>query len=445
MLFIVQIAIGLVILGILVLIHELGHFLMAKAWGIRVIAFSIGFGKPIVKKTINGTEYRIGSIPFGGYVSMPGEHPEDDTAPNPGDFNSKSTGQRALVALAGPAANYLFAMVLLWIMFLSGVEKPTYLDRTVIGAVADSSAAKQAGLCPGDSIISINGRKTETWESIQGALSSRSSEVNVVFVRDGRIDTSHFAMPTIQGRGIPRQPFAGLYSPLPAIIGSVNVGSPAEKAGLKSLDTVVSINGQRVHSWFQLSEIIVHFNPSAGPLSFVVRRHNSSAAIAILPEYKKDLHRYLIGAAVMSPPVKKVRYSATKAIAQTVSKSWEYTIMIFDVVAKLVSKQVSMQQLAGPVGIVQMSGVVAMGGLAAILDFMALIGINLAVINLLPLVITDGGLLLFLFIEFLRRKPLAVKYQAIVNRIAIAFFITLFIYVTFNDIARIPELFRLMK
>jgi regulator of sigma E protease len=447
MLFIVQIAIGLVILGILVLIHELGHFLMAKAWGIRVIAFSIGFGKPIVKKTINGTEYRIGSIPFGGYVSMPGEHPEDDAPPKPGDFNSKSIGQRALVALAGPAANFLFAMILLWIMFLSGVEKPIYLDRTVIGAVADSSAAKQAGLCPGDSIISINGKKTENWESIQGALSSRSSEVNVVFVRDGRTATSHFAMPTIQGRGIPRQPFAGLYSPLPAIIGSVNTGSPAEKAGLKALDTVVSINGQSIHSWFQLSESITHFNPSAGPMSFVVRRIDSPAptAIAIIPEYKKDLHRYLIGAAVMSPPVKKVRYSASEAVSQTVSKSWEYTIMIFDVVAKLVSKQVSMQQLAGPVGIVQMSGVVAMGGLAAILDFMALIGINLAVINLLPLVITDGGLLLFLFIEFLRRKPLAVKYQAIVNRIAIAFFITLFIYVTFNDVARIPELFRLMK
>ena len=445
MMLFLQIVIGLVILGILVIIHELGHFFMAKAWHVRVLAFSIGFGKPLFKKTIGETEYRISSIPFGGYVHMAGEHPEDEKTIGPGDFTSKPTWQRALVALAGPAANFLFAMFFLWVMFIIGVEKPTYLGRPVVGAVADSSVAKQAGLCPGDSIISINGRGIGSWEDVQAALSAQAGRTKVVFARGPREDSVEFLTPKVRGRGFPRQPAAGLFSPLPAIIGSLNPHSPAEKAGLRPHDTVVSINERRIFSWFQLSETIVHYDSSAGPLRFLIRRADSTVEVGIVPEYKKDARRFLIGAAVMAPSTKKTRYSAIGAFPMMLRKSWEYTVMIYDVIGKLVSKQVSPQQLAGPVGIVQMSGVVAMGGLAAILDFMALIGINLAVLNLLPLVITDGGLLLFLLIEAVRRRPLSLQHQMAINRIAFAFFITLFLYVTYNDIARVPELLRLGK
>jgi regulator of sigma E protease len=252
-------------------------------------------------------------------------------------------------------------------------------------------------------------------------------------------------MPVVRGRGIPRQPAAGLFASLPAVIGSLNVNSPAERAGFKAHDVVVSIDEKPIVSWFQLSDIIVHYNSSSGPLRFVVRRGDSLIHAAARPEYNKDARRYMIGAAAAAPRTEKTRYSPTGAVSLTVRKSWEYTVMIFDVIAKLVSKQVSPQQLAGPVGIVQMSGVMAMGGPSAILDFMALIGINLAVLNVLPLVITDGGLLLFLLIETVRRKPLSIRRQLLINRIAIAFFISLFLYVTINDIARVPELLRLGK
>jgi regulator of sigma E protease len=440
-----QIGIGLAILGILVFIHELGHFLMAKACNIRVLAFSIGFGKPIINKKFHETEYRIGTIPFGGYVSMAGEHPEEGSTVSPGDFNSKPVWQRALVAIAGPASNFLFSIIFLWTMFMIGVDKPTYLDRPVVGAVADSSFAKDAGVLPGDSIISVNGRPTHTWEDVQTAISSGSTSLQMILSRNNRIDSINFAVAKITGRGLPRHPAAGLYAPLPAIIGSLSPGSPAQKAGLKAHDTVISINDEPIHSWFQLSARIAQYSGNNVPLDFKVHRVDSTLSIRIIPEFKKDLNRFLIGAAVMSPPVKSIRYSFSESMFKTLNKSWEYTIMIFDVVAKLISKQVSPQQLAGPIGIVQMSGVVAMGGIAAILDFMALIGINLAVINLLPLVITDGGLLLLLVVESVRRKPLAARYQMIINRIAIAFFITLFIYVTFNDLLRIPELLRLAK
>jgi regulator of sigma E protease len=269
--------------------------------------------------------------------------------------------------------------------------------------------------------------------------------MKIVFERGATIDSVELTLPVIHGRGIPKQPAAGLFPPLPAVIGSLNIHSPAEKAGFKNHDMVVSISDKPILSWFQLSDIIVHYNPSAGALRFAVRRGDSLVSIAVVPEFNKEAKRYLIGAAVATPRTEKTRFSPIGAIAQTLHKSWEYTIMIFDVIGKLVSKQVSPQQLAGPVGIVQMSGVMAMGGLSAILDFMALIGINLAVLNLMPLVITDGGLLLFLLIEAVRRKPLSLHYQMIINRIAIAFFISLFIYVTINDIVRIPELLRLAK
>jgi RIP metalloprotease RseP len=463
----VQIIIGLVILGILVVIHEMGHFLMAKACHIRVLAFSIGFGKPLFKKTIGETEYRLSSIPFGGYVHMAGEHPEDTNAVlsgsdngnvpmendrtdvaitfQPGDFNSKPTWQRALVALAGPVANFFFALVFLVVMFLVGVDKPVFLKRPIIGAVSDSSVAKQAGFCPGDSIISINNHPIDSWEDVQTVLGSQSAVYKIILSRTSMKDSINLIMPRIHGRDFPKQPAGGLLPPYPAVVGSINANSPAQKAGLHVNDVIVSINDRRIYSWPQLSAIIIHYDSLSGPFRFVVRRSDSLVNATIAPEYKRDAKRYLIGIAPQTPPTTRVRYPLKEALTRTFRKSWEYTTMIFDVIGKLVSKQVSAQQLAGPVGIVQMSGLVAMGGLSPILDFMALIGINLAVLNILPLVITDGGLLLFLLIETVRRKPLSIKHQMLINRIAITFFIFLFLFVTYNDIKRIPELLKLVK
>ena len=441
----IQIIIGLVILGILVVIHELGHFLMAKAWHIRVLAFSIGFGKPLFKKNIGETEYRISSIPFGGYVHMAGEQPEEGKTVEPGDFNSKPTWQRALVALAGPLANFIFALVFLIVMFLVGVDKPVFLKRPIIGAVSDSSVAKQAGFLPGDSIIAINNHPIESWEDVQTILGSRSAIYKVVLIRTSRKDSINLFMPRIYGRDIPKQPAGGLLPPYPAVVGSVTAGSPAHKAGLRINDVIVSINDGKIYSWPQLSAIILHYDSLAGPFKFVVRRADSLVNTTIAPEYKRDAKRYLIGIAPQNPRTIRVSYPLNEAVLKTFHKSWEYTTMIFDVIGKLISKQVPPQQLAGPVGIVQMSGLVAMGGLSPILDFMALIGINLAVLNVLPLVITDGGLLFFLLIETIRRKPLSVKHQMLINRIAIGFFIFLFLFVTYNDILRIPELFKLAK
>lgn len=442
MLILLQVVVGFVILGILVLVHEIGHFSAAKAFAIRVLAFSIGFGKPLWKKTIAGTEYRLSAIPFGGYVNMAGEHPEEKPEVEPGDFTTKPIWQRAVVAIAGPAANFVFALVCLYVVFILGVNTPVYLMRPVVGAVSDSSSGQKAGICAGDSIISIGGRTVSTWEDVERLFSTQEQRYDIVVNREGAVKTIPLILAHAKSRRLPKEPTGGLLPTMPSVVGSVTGGSPAEKAGIKPADTVVAIQGIAVHSWFELSNAIVHYDSASGHLTFTIKRAGTNVDLMVTPQYNRDAKRYQIGITVGQPLTRKVSFGPVAAIHKTMNKSWAYTTMIFDVLAKLVSKQVSPKQLAGPVGIVQMSGFIALGGIVPVLDFMALIGINLAVLNLLPLIITDGGMLLFLLLEAIRRKPLSISHQLLINRIAISFFIFLFLYVTFNDIARIPDLIK---
>jgi regulator of sigma E protease len=188
----------------------------------------------------------------------------------------------------------------------------------------------------------------------------------------------------------------------------------------------------------------MHYDSAKGPMLFTVQRAGSQVSITAVPRYNKADKRYLMGIMAAQPAKVQVRYGPVKSVNKMLDKTWEYTTMIYDVLAKLFSRQVSPKQLAGPIGIVQMTGLVALGGPVEVMNLMALIGINLGVLNLLPLIITDGGLLLFLLLEAIRRKPLSVKYQLLINRVAITFFILLFAYVTYNDMARLPDLFKLM-
>ncbi len=443
MIILLQVVLGLIILGILVLVHELGHFCAAKAFHIRVLAFSIGFGKPLFKKTIGETEYRISAVPFGGYVHMSGEHPEEKPDVEPGDFTAKPIWQRAVVAIAGPLANFVFAMICLYAVFILGVNTPQYLSRPVIGGVADSSIAAQAGFLPGDSIVSLNSTKVSSWEAVEHLLAFQQPVYEFSIIRDGAAKTLRLVFGKTKSSRLPKEPTGGLQPSLPAIIGAVNPGSPAEKAGLQNNDTVVSINAVLVHSWYQLSTIISRYDSTKGPLSFIVKRGSIEVSASVVPKFGADAKRFLVGIAMGQPQMRKVQYGPLESVVKMMDKTGEYTVMIFDVLSKLLSHEVSPKQLAGPVGIVQMSGVVALSGLVPILDFMALIGINLGVLNLMPLIITDGGLLLFLLIEFVRKKPLPVKYQSLINKIAILFFVSLFFYVTLNDIGRIPDLIRM--
>ncbi|MBD3345764.1 MAG: RIP metalloprotease RseP [Chitinivibrionales bacterium] len=439
------IVLGLIILGILVFVHELGHFLMAKWCGIRVLAFSLGFGKAFFKKKVGETEYRISMIPFGGYVHMAGEHPEDDGEGDPAEFNAKPIWQRAAVAFSGPFANVLFSFFLVWLVFIVGVEHPVYLDKPDVGWVSDGSPAAETGIQSGDKIISMDGNTIKSWNNIDDMFARQENDYALTLKRNDSTLTRTLRMPPVKGSDIPEYPSGGLLPAAPAKIGQVSPGSPADKAGFKSGDRVVKINGETIHSWYHLSELISKYDSENGPMEFVVQRNDSLKALTVIPEFDKQEERYLVGIGMGNIETRTIRYSALSAVPKALEKCWEYATMIYTMVRKLVLREVSVRQLAGPVGIVQMSGAIALAGLIPIMNFMALIGINLAILNLLPLIITDGGLLLFLAIEGIRGKPLSLKSQLLINRIALAAFIVLFMLVTLNDISRIPDLFRMFN
>jgi len=436
-----MVIIGIIVLGVLVFIHELGHFLVAKWCGIKVLAFSLGFGTPIFKKNVGDTEYRISAIPFGGYVKMAGENPEDERENAPDEFQSKPVWQRALVAFAGPAANFIFALLMLWVVFMWGVDRPLYYERPILGAVSDSSAAQKAGLQAGDSLITINGKQIETWDDIENIFVQQEQQYSITYSRNSDIYNTTIK-PGKKGSGIPKDPTEGLLPPLPAIVADVNPESPASEAGVQSGDSIVTINGKKIFSWFQLLSMVENWKPGKA-LEVVVERDGSFETMSIEPQYNEEAKRRLIGIRVSEGKSRTIRYSPVIAVNKAVEKSWEYTTMIFDVIGKLISREVSANQLSGPIGIIPASGFMLFQGLSPLLNFMALIGINLAVLNLMPLVITDGGLLFFLLLEAIRRKPLSVKSQLFINKIAVAFFLLLFLFVTFNDFKRLPEYFRI--
>jgi regulator of sigma E protease len=437
-------AVGLAVLGILVLVHEVGHFTAAKRFGIRVLAFSIGFGKPLYSRTMGGTDYRIGVIPFGGFVAMSGEHPEDKPEVEPGDFTTKPIWQRAVVAIAGPAANYLFAMLCLYAAFAVGVNEPLYLKRPVVGTVTDSSAAWKAGLAAGDSIVALNGKPVRTWEDIERALALREARYDIVFVRDGASRAASFSIPQWQGRGLPKDPTGGLFPVYTPVIGYVKDGTPAATAGFKAGDTVAEIDGSKIVSWGQLTQRVMHFDSARGPMQFVVKRGVGTVTLSAVPAFRPDAGTRQIGVVRGNSASAKVRYGPVAAARKMLTATWENTTLVFQILGMLSTQKVSAKELTGPVGIVQWIGIVAMAGPVEIVKLMALIGINLAVLNLLPLVITDGGLLLFLLLEAIRRKPLSVRAQSIINQTALAFFVLLFVYVTYNDLGRLPDLLKVM-
>jgi regulator of sigma E protease len=440
-----MVVIGVVVLGILVFIHELGHFIAAKMCGIRVLTFSLGFGTPLVKKEYKGTVYQISAIPFGGFVKMAGEHPDDtnDKKPEPDEFPAKPVWQRAFVAVAGPAANLIAAIAMLWVMYMYGVEQPKYLEHPIIGAISEKSSAETAGLQAGDSIIQIDNRKIGGWDDITNAFMQQSRQYAIKYIRNGSELTATITMEKSE-KLIPDEPLGGLLPPLPAIIARVNPNSPAEKSGLMKGDTIRSINNQDIYSWYQVLTSLKQYKENT-TLSIVVARTTGLDTITAVPKYNQDEKRYIIGMMVDEGEKRIVQYPPGAAFSKGIKKSWDFTTDIFGVLGKLISQEVSVKQLSGPVGIIPASGFVALQGISNILFFMAVIGINLAILNLLPLVITDGGMLLFLLIEAVRRKPLSIKTQMTFNKIAIVFFLTLFLYVTFNDVRRLPEYFQIFN
>jgi len=428
-----QIPVGLLGLSFMVFIHELGHFSIAKWAGVKVHTFSIGFGKKLIRFKRGDTEYCLSAIPFGGYVAMAGENPDDGGYGNTDEFRQKSIPVRAAIAVGGPLANIIFAIGTLFVLYQLGVEEPKY--SMVVGEVDPDGAGAKAGFQSGDEILTLAGDEVKSWETFWQDVALQGGKALPVHIRrDGR-DLDLTLVPEMDPRfGISQ---VGLVGEMKVVVSKVMPGKPAALAGLLAGDTLLRIDSTRIPSASALVEMV---NGSKGrPIDVTVRRPGGEQTLTLSPIRDESGERFIMG---VYPghvvPTEVVSYGPVAALQKSVAKNWEFGTMVFKTFGSILTGRIQLKALSGPVGIIQMIAGSLRQGLQKFLEFIALLNTNLGVLNLLPLAITDGGLLLFLLIEAIRRKPLSLRVQGNINRVGLAFFLSLFLFVTFQDILRIP-------
>lgn len=427
-------------LGLVVLVHEWGHFLAAKLLGIRVDIFSIGFGKRLFGLKRGATDYRLSALPLGGYVKMAGDNPSEERAGDPDEFLAKPRWQRALVALAGPVMNLVLAVLLLAALFTYRYERPAfYEEAAVIGRVVADSPAATAGLQAGDRILALDGLKEPRWRDVmvQTAISA-GQPMRVTLERGGEIRTAELTPLAEEGE---RVGFVGWapYDPHPRVIQSVMAGTPAERAGLQAGDVLLALNGER------LNALPGEFNPVSDrlqkfegvPVELTIERGGAEQTVTVQPAYDAQENRWLLGVQ-LGPRMIRAKLSPLEALEKSVMQNWETSGWILTLVGRLVTGRASMKSLRGPVGIVQYSGEAArVGGLLAVVSLMVLISLSLGLLNLLPIPILDGGHLFLLGVEGSLRRDLSVAFKERMIQASFVFLMLIFAIVMYNDIARL--------
>ncbi|KGA60841.1 sigma E protease regulator RseP [Yersinia pseudotuberculosis] len=440
----------IVALGILITVHEFGHFWVARRCGVRVERFSIGFGKALWRRTDRqGTEYVIALIPLGGYVKMLDERVEA-VAPElrHQSFNNKTVLQRAAIVSAGPIANFLFAIVAYWLVFIIGVPSV----RPVIGDISPQSIAAQANISSGMELKSVDGIETPDWDSVRLALISRIGDKQMQVgvapfgsdnVVEKTLDLRQWQFepdkqdPVVALGIIPRGP------QIESVLAEVQPGSAAQKAGLQAGDRIVKVNGQLLDRW-QTFVLQVRDNPGQ-PLVLDIERESTPLSLTLIPDTKSVGENRSEGFAGVVPKViplpdeyKTIRqYGPFTAVYQAGDKTWQLMRLTVSMLGKLITGDVKLNNLSGPISIAQGAGLSAEYGLVYYLMFLVLISVNLGIINLFPLPVLDGGHLLFLAIEKLKGGPVSERVQDFSYRIGSILLVLLMGLALFNDFSRL--------
>ena len=430
-----SIGIAFLVLGIIIVIHELGHFLVAKLFKIKVETFSVGFGPRIIGFRYGDTDYRISAFPLGGYVKMAGENPGDSVTGAPNEFLSKPKWQRFLVASAGPAMNIILAVGLLTGLFMYGTEVPEFAEgEAVIGTVDADSPASAAGIQSGDRILAIDGKNRPNWEHVEArVMINGGHSIPVVLDRNGqRIETT--MTPVKQGPN--DAGFSGMRpkSLVTNVIGQVQPGSPAERAGLKPDDEITAVNGTNLkESGRGVSEIIQSLTLKSFPLSIL--RAGQPMDVTVTPELREEGRR-MIGVGWKRFPMVMVKENLGGALSRAIDKNVEYGSLIFKVLGKLVRREASMKSVDGPIGIMKQTVEFYDIGIGALLQLMAMISLNLGLMNLLPIPILDGGVMLLLLVEGIMRQDLSLAFKERVVQVSFVFLLTLMVFVLYNDVVK---------
>ena len=422
----------LFVLGVLIFVHELGHFLVARWYGVRVLTFSLGFGPKILSVRRGDTEYCISVIPLGGYVKLAGETVDDARTGSPDEFLSKSKWVRFQVYLAGPVMNLLLAVIALAGALSDGADVPVWPKQPpIIGTLDAGSPAMRAGLQVGDRIVSVNGRTVATWEQLDLEVVPKANrELDFIIDRGGeRIER------VITPEAVTKYEFGNLgigprHRPE---LTQVVPNSAASRAGLRPGDVLVAVGGERD---LTNDQVVERIRASAEtPLVFLVEREGALTEITAVPADEGGVGR--LGAIISAYEVEHVDPTLVEAFGLSVRQNLDNTMLIGRTIAGLFTAETPVRQLMGPVGIAELSGNAAVLGWSALLSLMAMISLNLGLLNLLPVPVLDGGHIAILAVEGVARRDLSIRVKERVLMAGAAVLVVLMVTVIYNDVARL--------
>ena len=405
---------------------------MARRVGVRVLTFSLGFGPKLIRFRRGDTEYCVSAVPLGGYVKMAGENPDEPRSDRDDEFLSKSKWQRFLVLIMGPTMNIILAVVVMAVVLYSGADVPAYEQQPpVVGAVEPGSPADRAGIRRGDRIVSVADEIVQTWEELYIAVMPRAErEVLLTFVRDGQYTTVRVT-PDAQTRF--EMGDIGVFPDVYPQIVSVVPGDPADRAGIEPGDVITAVDGERITKDNALVGMI---NENAGnPLTLTVRRDNEQLQVVVTPQLRGDVG--LIGVGLSPFEVRRIDPGPLQAVWLSVERNYEWSGLIFRTIGGLLTRETSPKQLMGPVAIAQLSGGAAQVGWIALFTLMAMISLNLGILNLLPIPVLDGGHIFIMALEGLSRRDFSMRVKEKMLLAGFVALMTLMVTVVYNDLMRI--------
>jgi regulator of sigma E protease len=430
------------VLGVLIFVHELGHFLMARRIGVRVITFSLGFGPKLVGFRRGDTEYCISAVPLGGYVKMAGENPDDARTGASDEFLSKSKWQRFQVLVMGPVMNLTLAVVVMAIVLYQGAPAPAFVTQPpLIGSMIDQSAMKAAGIQPGDRIVSVDGEPVGTWEDFLNAMASKSKQqVSVRVDRAGKALDLTFVAAGAGKYDLVNLDSLGILPVMHPQITSLQHDAPGYEAGLRPGDVVMAAAGERDVVNKRLIELI---KANEGqPITLEIKRNGAIQQVTVTPRRIGDT--VIIGAQLNAFELRTIEPGPFEALKMSLATNWTSSKMIFQTLGGLFTRRTSVKQLMGPVAIADLSGMAAEQGWLQLFSLMAMISLNLGLLNLMPIPVLDGGHIAILALESVSRRDFSMKVKEKMLLAGFVLLLMLMVTVIYNDLTRIQWIEKLM-